>query len=129
MTAAGGKVLGRARYPFPETTDFSSFLLQAQASGAKVLGLANAGADTINCIKQAAEFGLTQAMKLAALLMFISDVHGAGAADGAGPDADRELLLGPERPHPRLHRAAEAEDAGRRPTWTRPAATPPRCTT
>jgi len=75
---AGGKVLGEARYPFPATSDFSSFLLQAQASGAKVLGLANAGADTINCIKQAVEFGLTKQMKVAALLMYIGDVHGLG---------------------------------------------------
>jgi branched-chain amino acid transport system substrate-binding protein len=75
---AGGMVVGESRYPFPATTDFSSFLLQAQTSGAKVLGLANAGADTVNCIKQAAEFGLTQRMKLAALLMFISDVNGLG---------------------------------------------------
>ena len=78
VTAAGGKVLGQSEYPFPATQDFSSFLLQAQASGAKVLGLANAGADTINCIKQAAEFGLTQKMKLAGMLIFISDVNGLG---------------------------------------------------
>ena len=78
VTLAGGKVLGSSPYPFPATQDFSSFLLQAQASGAKVLGLANAGADTINCIKQAAEFGLTKQMKIAAMLMFISDVNGLG---------------------------------------------------
>jgi branched-chain amino acid transport system substrate-binding protein len=81
---AGGKVLGEARYPFPATSDFSSFLLQAQASGAKVLGLANAGADTINCIKQAAEFGLTKQMKLAAMLVFISDVNGLGLQTAQG---------------------------------------------
>jgi branched-chain amino acid transport system substrate-binding protein len=81
---AGGKVLGEARYPFPATSDFSSFLLQAQASGAKVLGLANAGADTINCIKQAAEFGLTKQMKIAAMLMFISDVNGLGLQTAQG---------------------------------------------
>jgi branched-chain amino acid transport system substrate-binding protein len=75
---AGGKVLGEARYPFPATSDFSSFLLQAQAAGPKVLGLANAGSDTINCIKQAVEFGLTKQMKVAALLMYIGDVHGLG---------------------------------------------------
>ena len=75
---AGGKVLGAARYPFPGTTDFSSFLVQAQASGAKVLGLANAGGDTVNSIKQAAEFGINKSMKLAALLMFINDVHALG---------------------------------------------------
>jgi branched-chain amino acid transport system substrate-binding protein len=76
VTAAGGKVLGSIAYPFPGTTDFSSFLLQAQSSGAKVLGLANAGADTVNCIKQSKEFGLQ--MSLAAMLMFITDVHALG---------------------------------------------------
>jgi branched-chain amino acid transport system substrate-binding protein len=75
---AGGKVLGAAPYPFPGTTDFSSFLVQAQSSGAKVLGLANAGADTVNSIKQANEFGLNKSMHLAALLMFITDVHALG---------------------------------------------------
>jgi branched-chain amino acid transport system substrate-binding protein len=78
VTEAGGKVLGAAPYPFPGTTDFSSFLVSAQASRAKVLGLANAGADTVNCIKQAVEFGLTKNMKVAALLMFLADVHGLG---------------------------------------------------
>lgn len=71
----GGKVLGSVKTPFPGT-DFSSFLLQAQASKAKVIGLANAGGDTINSIKQAGEFGIVQAgQKLAGLLVFISDVH------------------------------------------------------
>jgi branched-chain amino acid transport system substrate-binding protein len=70
---AGGKVQGAVRTPFPGTTDFSSFLIQAQSSGAKVLGLANAGTDTINCIKQAKEFGIS--MKVAGLLVFITDVH------------------------------------------------------
>ncbi|MFL5221733.1 MAG: ABC transporter substrate-binding protein, partial [Microvirga sp.] len=70
----GGKVLGAVKTPFPGT-DFSSFLLQAQASKAKVIGLANAGGDTINSIKQAGEFGITQAgQKLAGLLVFSSDV-------------------------------------------------------
>ncbi len=78
IKASGGKVLGASPYPFPGTTDFSSFLLQAMSSKAKVLGLANAGADTINSIKQCAEFGVTKSMKLAALLMFISDVHALG---------------------------------------------------
>ena len=78
ITAAGGKVLGAAQYPFPGTTDFSSFLVQAQSSGAKVLGLANAGGDTVNSIKQANEFGLNNSMKIAALLMFITDVHALG---------------------------------------------------
>ena len=74
VTATGGKVLGSVRHPFP-ASDFSSFLLQAQASGAKIIGLANAGADTTNAIKQAAEFGITPKQQLAGLLMFISDVH------------------------------------------------------
>ena len=78
VQAAKGKVLGAAQYPFPGTTDFSSFLVQAQSSGAKVLGLANAGGDTVNSIKQAHEFGLNQSMKIAALLMFITDVHALG---------------------------------------------------
>ncbi len=78
VTQAGGKILGGVRYPFPGTTDFSSLLLQAQASGAKILGVANAGADTINTIKQAQEFGINKSMKLAGLLVFISDVHALG---------------------------------------------------
>jgi branched-chain amino acid transport system substrate-binding protein len=76
VTRAGGRVLGQVRTPFPGTTDFSSFLLQAQQSRAKVIGLANAGGDTINCIKQAAEFGITRrGVKLAGLLVFVTDVH------------------------------------------------------
>ena len=78
VLAGGGEVKGDLRYPFPDTTDFSSYLTQAQASGAKVLGLANAGLDTQNCIKQAAEFGLTKTMKIAPLLLFITDVHALG---------------------------------------------------
>lgn len=78
VTEAGGKVVGGVKYPFPGTTDFSSLLLQAQASGAKILGMANAGADTINTIKQAQEFGITSKMKLAGLLVFISDIHSLG---------------------------------------------------
>lgn len=74
---SGGKVLGSVRHPFPGT-DFSSFLLQAQSSGAKVIGLANAGTDTTNSIKQAAEFGITPKQTLAGLLVFISDVHAIG---------------------------------------------------
>lgn len=85
VQAAGGKVLGSIRTPFPGTTDFSSFLLQAQASRAKVIGLANAGADTVNCIKQAAEFGLTRrGIKIASLLMFLPDVHALGLQTAQG---------------------------------------------
>ncbi|GGG43189.1 ABC transporter substrate-binding protein [Chelatococcus composti] len=81
---SGGKVLGTVRHPFPGS-DFSSFLLQAQSSGAKVIGLANAGGDTINSIKQAAEFGITQAgQNLAGLLVFITDVHALGLQTAQG---------------------------------------------
>jgi branched-chain amino acid transport system substrate-binding protein len=84
VEANGGKVLGRVRHPFPGT-DFSSFLLQAQASKAKVIGLANAGGDTINSIKQAAEFGIVKGgQQLAGLLMFISDVHALGLQTAQG---------------------------------------------
>jgi branched-chain amino acid transport system substrate-binding protein len=76
VEAAGGKVLGGVKTPFPGTTDFSSFLLQAQSSGAKIIGLANAGADTVNTIKQAKEFGIKQ--KLGGLLVFVTDVHALG---------------------------------------------------
>jgi len=74
----GGQVLGRVRHPFPGQ-DFSSFLLQAQASGAKIIGLANAGGDTINSVMQAAEFGIVDAgQNLAGLLVFITDVNALG---------------------------------------------------
>ncbi|MFC0389045.1 ABC transporter substrate-binding protein [Muricoccus vinaceus] len=84
VEAAGGRVLGGLRYPFPQTTDFSSFLVQAKASRAKVVGLANAGTDTVNCVKQAREFGLTQQAKLATLLMAIADVHALGLETAQG---------------------------------------------
>jgi branched-chain amino acid transport system substrate-binding protein len=84
VKAAGGKVLGAARHPSPGTTDFSSYLLQAQASGAKIIGLANAGADTVNCIKQAKEFGVTPKQSLAGLLVFISDIHSLGLETAKG---------------------------------------------
>ena len=78
VEANGGKVLGSVNVPL-NTADFSSYLLQAQASKAKVIGLANAGGDTINSIKQAAEFGLVEGgQKLAGLLVFVSDVHSLG---------------------------------------------------
>jgi branched-chain amino acid transport system substrate-binding protein len=84
VKAAGGKVLGSARHPSPGTTDFSSYLLQAQSSGAKIIGLANAGSDTVNCIKQAKEFGITPKQSLAGLLVFISDVHALGLENAKG---------------------------------------------
>ncbi|GGI97894.1 ABC transporter substrate-binding protein [Neoroseomonas lacus] len=84
VEAAGGRVLGASRYPFPQTTDFSAFVLQAQASRAKVLGMANASGDTINTIKAAREFGLHRTMKLAALLMSSTDIHALGLDAGQG---------------------------------------------
>ena len=84
VEANGGEVVGQVNVPFP-TQDFSSFLLQAQGSGADVIGLANAGGDTVNAIKQASEFGITQAgQKLAALLMFANDVHALGPQTAQG---------------------------------------------
>jgi len=80
----GGKVLGKVRHPL-NTQDFSSFLLQAQASKAKIVGLANAGGDTTNAIKQAAEFGIVRrGQNLAGLLVFISDVHSLGLQTAQG---------------------------------------------
>src|SRR6202162_2738117 len=84
VTANGGKVLGGIKHPL-NTSDFSSFLLQAQASKSKVVGLANAGGDTTNAIKQASEFGIVAGgQKLAALLLFINDVHSLGLKTAQG---------------------------------------------
>ena len=78
LAEKGAKVLGSARHPL-NTTDFASFLLQAQTSGAKVIGLINAGGDTINSIKQAAEFGISQGgQRIAAMVLYITDVHSLG---------------------------------------------------
>ena len=120
---SGGKVIGSVKHPL-NTADFSSFLLQAQASKAKIIGLANAGGDTTNSIKQAAEFGIVKGgQKLAGLLLFMTDVHCARSESGAGPELHRNLLLGPERRHPgvlqalfRAHEEQGAADdgAGRR---------------
>ncbi|MBB4953557.1 branched-chain amino acid transport system substrate-binding protein [Agrobacterium vitis] len=84
VKANGGKVLGSVRHPL-SNSDYSSFLLQAQSSGAKVIGLANAGADTQNAIKQASEFGITQGgQRLAALLFTLAEVHGLGLQAAQG---------------------------------------------
>ncbi|WP_298959549.1 ABC transporter substrate-binding protein [uncultured Methylobacterium sp.] len=84
VTDKGGKVLGAVRHPL-SAQDFSSFLLQAQASGAKIVGLANAGLDTSNSIKQAAEFGIVQGgQRLAALLFTLAEVHGLGLKTAQG---------------------------------------------
>jgi branched-chain amino acid transport system substrate-binding protein len=84
VLAGGGKVLGSQVYPFPETTDFSSQLVQAQASGAKILGICGAGSDLINVIKQAHEFGLSKTMNVAALIAYITDMHSIGIEMAAG---------------------------------------------
>jgi branched-chain amino acid transport system substrate-binding protein len=84
VTANNGKVLGQVRVPL-NTPDFSSYLLQAQASKAKIVGLANAGGDTINSIKQAAEFGLVEGgQKMAGLLVFVTDIHSLGLKTANG---------------------------------------------
>ena len=82
---SGGKVLGTVAYPFPGTSDFSSFLLQAQSSGAKVVAFANAGHDLINCVKQAHEFGLTaNGTRLAGMIVFVTEIHALGLDIGQG---------------------------------------------
>jgi len=83
VKAAGGTVVGSVKHPL-SASDFSSFLLQAQSSKAQILGLANAGGDTINSIKAANEFGITKTMKLAGLLMFINDIHSLGLKSTQG---------------------------------------------
>jgi branched-chain amino acid transport system substrate-binding protein len=83
VKAKGGTVLGAVRHPL-NASDFSSFLLQAQNSKAQVLGLANAGGDTVNTIKAAKEFGINKTMKLAGLLVFISDIHSLGLKNTEG---------------------------------------------
>ena len=83
VKAAGGTIVGSVKHPL-SASDFSSFLLQAQASKAQILGMANAGGDTINTIKAANEFGVTKSMKLAGLLVFINDIHSLGLATTQG---------------------------------------------
>ncbi|MGY4803050.1 ABC transporter substrate-binding protein [Teichococcus aerofrigidensis] len=84
LQSAGGKVAGSVRFPFPGTTDFSSYLVQAQSSRAKVVALATAGADTVNCVKQAQEFGLTRRQKMLALIAFLCDIHAMGLPAAQG---------------------------------------------
>ncbi len=84
VQANGGRVLGSSMYPFPSTTDFSSMLLRAQASGAKVLALCNAGADLTNCVKQAREFGLHRGMSIVSLLTYDTDVRTMGLEAAQG---------------------------------------------
>ena len=122
-TANGGKVLGGVKHPL-NTADFSSFLLQAQASKAKIIGLANAGGDTTNSIKQAAEFGIVAGgQKLAGLLLFITDVHSLGLNVAQGLNLTDDVLLGHERRDARLLQALlrAHEEQGRCRPWCRPA--------
>ena len=109
VKANGGQVLGAVRHPL-SASDFSSFLLQAQASKAQILGLANAGGDTINSIKAAKEFGITKTMKLAALLMFIDGHPQPRARNHARSGADRQLVLEQERHHAQVGAALLRQD-------------------
>ena len=85
VTEAGGKIAGAVRYPFPGTADFSSYLLQAQSSGANVIAFANAAGDFVNCVKQSHEFGLTsQGMGVAGLVVFVTDIHALGLDTAQG---------------------------------------------
>jgi len=79
ISQVGGEVVGSVRYAFPQTSDFSSHLLQAQASGAQVIGLVMSGSDAVNCVKQAAEFGIVQSgQKIAGLALLITSIHAIG---------------------------------------------------
>ena len=105
VEANGGKVLGKVRHPL-NTSDFSSFLLQAQASKAKIIGLANAGGDTINSIKQGAEFGIVQGgQKFAGLLVFASDVNALGLQTAQGLTLTETWYWDLQRRQPRLDQA------------------------
>ena len=109
VNANGGKVIGSVRVPLG-TTDFSSFLLQAQSSGAQVLGLANAGNDFSNSLKAANEFGIAKTMKPAALLAFISDINGIGLETAQGLYLTDRLVLGPQRQVARFRQALLRKD-------------------
>ncbi len=120
VTAAGGKVLGDVPVPL-NNQDFSSFMLQAQASKAKVIGLANAGGDTINSIKSAAEFGITQGgQKLAGLLLFVTDIHSLSLRVAHGLvmttafywDQDDETRAWSKRFYDRMHKMPTMIQAG-----------------
>ncbi len=84
VQAAGGKVIGTVKYPYGTTTDFSSYLLQAQGSGANVIAFANSGADLVNCMKQSQEFGLAKTTRLAAMVGYITDVLAMGLPTANG---------------------------------------------
>jgi len=120
VTANGGRVLGSVRHPL-STADFSSYLLQAQSSGANIIGLANGGADTVNSVKQAIEFGLPKSgAQLVALIAFISDVHSLGLKDAQGLmlteafywDLDQATRLWSRRFYERTKRMPSMTQAG-----------------
>ncbi len=119
VKASGGTVVGAVRHPL-SSQDFSSFLLQAQSSGAKVIGLANAGLDTSNAIKQAAEFGITQGgQHLAALLFTLAEVHGLGLEAAQGLTLTEGFYWEPATtkaaPSPRSSSPAPGKNGG---TWS-----------
>ncbi len=132
ITEAGGKVLGAVRHP-QNTADFSSYLLQAQASGAKVIALANAGTDLINCIKQGAEFGIAGSkQKLAGMLIFITDIHSLGLQPTQGlrltepfywdqTDATRAFSARYEKRMGRVPTSVQSGDYGATMHWLRAA--------
>ena len=117
VTASGGKVLGAVRHPIA-TSDFSSFLLQAQGSKAKVIGLANAGGDTINSIKQASEFGIVAGgQKLAGMLIFISDIHSLGIKTAQGLQLTSPFYWDQNDETRAWAKRFEARMGGRKPTF------------
>jgi len=115
VEAAGGKVLGSVLHPL-NASDFSSFLLQAQSSGAQVIGLANAGGDTINSVKAASEFGITKKQKLAALLIFDTDVHSLGLSAAQGLYAATGFYWDHDDDSRKWSRAFGAKMGGKMPT-------------
>ncbi|MBI2242073.1 MAG: ABC transporter substrate-binding protein [Magnetospirillum gryphiswaldense] len=116
VVANGGKVLGAVRHPL-NNSDFSSFLLQAQASKAQVIGLANGGQDTVNAVKQAKEFGIDgKSQKLAALLVFLSDVHALGLNTAQGLSYAEGFYWDADEPSRALSARFEAKVKGAKPT-------------
>jgi branched-chain amino acid transport system substrate-binding protein len=116
VTAAGGKVLGSVKHPL-STSDFSSYLLQAQASKAKIIGLANAGTDTVNSLKQGAEFGIVRGgQTFAGLLVFISDVHALGLSTAQGLVLTTSFYWDLNEQTREFSRKFAAQMDGRRPT-------------
>lgn len=111
----GGKVAGSVLHPL-SASDFSSYLLQAQASGAQVIGLANAGGDLINAVKAASEFGITKKQKLAALLIFISDVHSLGLKAAQGLYAANGFYWDHDADSRKWSKAFAAKMGGKMPT-------------